>query len=92
MYQYTTCTMHTACIYLRVFMCIPTVLLLTESILNNYQQMLGWKVLQRITFLWPFGKNLVYKVNLKSFFPTQKICHNKFDPVFDPSKDIMFGH
>ena len=44
---------------------------------------LGGKVLQSITFLWPFRKNLVNKFTLKSFFPTPKICHNKFDPVFD---------
>ena len=24
----------------------------------------------------------------KSYFPTPKICHIKFDSVFDPSKDI----
>ena len=53
---------------------------------------LGGKVLQSITFLWPFGKNLVDKFNPQySFFPTPKICHIKFDPVFDPSKDIMLG-
>ena len=25
----------------------------------------------------------------KSFFPTLKICHNNFDLVFDPNKDMM---
>ena len=39
----------------------------------------------------PFGKNLVDKFNPNSFFPTPKICHIKFDPVFDPSKDIILG-
>ena len=33
------------------------------------------------------------RINLtpSSFFPTPKICHIKFDPVFDPSKAIMLG-
>ena len=39
----------------------------------------------------PFRKNLVDKFNPNSFFPTPKICHIKFDSVFDPSKDIMLG-
>ena len=36
----------------------------------------------------PFGKNFVDKFNPKSSFPT-KMWYNKFDLVFDPSKDIM---
>ena len=39
----------------------------------------------------PFRKNLVDKLTPNSFFPTPKVCHNKFDPVFDPNKDIMLG-
>ena len=31
------------------------------------------------------------KFNPQGFFPTPKVCHNKFYPVFDPSKDIMLG-
>ena len=27
----------------------------------------------------------------QSYFPTPKICHIKFDSVFDPSKDITMG-
>ena len=33
-----------------------------------------------------FWKNLVDKFKL---FPIPKFCHNTFDPLFDPSKDIM---
>ena len=70
-------------------------------ILNNicyYQEMLSWKgfSLTKITFLWPFGKNLWINVTSKSFFfPTSKTCHIiKFDPVFDPDKsncDVAIG-
>ena len=62
-----------------------------ESIFNNYYKCFGGKVLQSIAFLWPFGKNLVDKFNPKSFFPTPKTCHIKFDLVFDSSKDTMLG-
>ena len=39
----------------------------------------------------PFAKNLVDKFNPNSFFPMPKICHTKFDPVFDSSKDTMLA-
>ena len=84
--------MGTVCIYLCVFTCRHTIpLLLIESILIIIKKCLGGKVLQSTTFLWPFGKKLVDKFNPNSFFPTPKICHIKFDPVFDPSKGIMLG-
>ena len=37
--------------------------ILIKSILITINKCLGGKVLQRITFLWPFGKNLVDKFN-----------------------------
>ena len=71
--------MHAACI-IYAYLCVYILYLyiLIKSILNNYQ-----------TFLWSFGKSLVDKFNPKSFFPTAKICHFRFNPVFGPSKDIM---
>ena len=34
-------------------------------------------------------RTLWININPNSFFSTPKICHIKFDPVFDPNSDIM---
>ena len=40
----------------------------------------------------PLGNNLEDELSPKSFFPIPKICHIiKFDPLFDPNKDMMLG-
>ena len=46
---------------------------------------------QRIIIDMPFGKNLLNKINPQELLSYIKICHNKFDPVDDPRKDIMLG-
>ena len=75
--------MHTACIlYLHVlYLCvyIPYIPKLTESILNNYKQMLGWKGSLKDNLSMAFRKE---PCELLSY---TQICLNKFDPVFEPS-------
>ena len=36
-------------------------------------------------------RTLLINLTSNSFFCTSKICHIKFDPAFNPSKDIMLG-
>ena len=50
-----------------------------------------WARINNILLGMPFGNNLVVNSISKCFFPTHKMCHIKFDPVFDPNKDMMLG-
>ena len=59
--------------------------------LNDYQQTLVWKGSPKHNFSIAFLKETFDKCNLQELLPILKICHNKFDPLFDPSKNIMLG-
>ena len=76
------------CVYL------PYLCILIESILNNYiNKCLGGKVYPKHNLSMAFSeRTLLINLTSKSFFPIPKICHNKFDPVLDPSEYIMLGN